>query len=148
MKQEVTFLTTWDNDIIEIEIDFKTWLKTKNKAKNNWEDWIYLKSHKRYLKFSNIKDEKWKTKYLALEQPKKEIKEITEEERKKIEEFKKTILEKTFEWRKKRFYQEREKILKDLEKKEQYFWLQTTLSKIEEYNILKLKNNLWKNLKK
>lgn len=71
-NESVTLLTTWDNEVIEIPFSFETWLSAKMTAKQNWEDWIYLKKQNRYLKFSNIKDEKGKIKYLALPDPTEE----------------------------------------------------------------------------
>ena len=54
------------------------------------------------------------------------------------------ILAKTFEWRKKRFIERREKIYKDLSKDEKKFNLETTIDKIKEYNLLKNKENILK----
>jgi len=144
LTEEVTILTTWDNEIININYSIEEWLTAKSNSKSSWEDWIYLKSLKRFLKFSAIKDEQWKTKYMVLEAPKKKPKELTPEERKKRDIMIKEMLEKTFEWRKKRFYDRREEILNDLEKEEKNFWMETTKSKIQNY--LLLKNKIWKNV--
>lgn len=140
MKKEITILQTWDNEEIILEVEFSKWISTKTEAKSKWEDWILIKSLNRYIKFANIKDEKWKTQYLSLEAPKKDFKWFTPEERKNFNKAKETILEKTKEWRKKRFLETREKILKQLARDEEMFWLDTTINKLEEYNILKNKD--------
>jgi hypothetical protein len=33
MKKEVTILTTWDNEIIELEVIFEKWIESKSIAK-------------------------------------------------------------------------------------------------------------------
>ena len=140
MKKEITILQTWDNEEITLEVEFSKWIATKTEAKSKWEDWILIKSLNRYIKFANIKDERWKTQYLSLEASKKDFKWFTPEERKNFNKAKENILEKTKEWRKKRFLETREKILKQLARDEERFWLDTTISKLEEYNILKNKD--------
>lgn len=110
MKKEITILTTWDNEEIILEVEFWKWISTKSEAKSKWEDWILIKSLNRYIKFANIKDERWKTQYLALEAPKKEFKWFTPEERKNFNKAKEIILEKTKEWRMKKFIVRRENI--------------------------------------
>ena len=136
--EEITILETWDKEIIQIPFSIEEWLTAKIKAKNSWEDWIFLKSQKRFLKFSNIKDEQWKTKHLSLEAPKEEYKERSPKDRKKIDEAIKKAMKITFDWRKKRFLEYRETILKQLEKQEIWFWLDTTNSKLEDYKKLKI----------
>jgi len=140
MKKEIVILQTWDNEEIILEVEFWKWIATKTEAKSKWEDWILIKTLNRYIKFANIKDEKWKTQYLSLEAPKKEFKWFTPEERKNFNKAKETILEKTKEWRMKKFITKRENILKQLARDEERFWLDTTISKLEEYNILKNKD--------
>lgn len=144
MENKVTILTTWSDEILEIEAPMQVWMEEKLKAKNKWEDWIYLKKYDRYLKFSNIKDEQGKTKYLALEEAKEEFKEFSPEERKKITEEVKRGLELTREWRLKRFVRRRQEILEQLAKEEKYFDLETTISKLRKYRELN-KNNLLNN---
>ena len=140
LVQEFTIIETWDREIIEINISIENWILWKIKAKNNWEDWIFLKNLKRFLKFSNIKDEKWKTKYLNLEEWKtKKEKRLTKEEMTILKENIKNIMEKTFEWRKKNFIERRKNILNNLWKEEIHFWLKTTNSKLLEYESLRLK---------
>jgi hypothetical protein len=34
MKKEITKLITWENEIIELEISFEDWIKTKTFAKS------------------------------------------------------------------------------------------------------------------
>lgn len=143
--EAVTLLETRDKEIIEIPYPFETWLNAKSNAKSKWEDWIYLEKEQRYLKFSNIKDEKWKTKYLSLNQP-TQYKEPTQEERETKAKFLKEIYEKTYDSRKKKFIEKRKEILSDLAKKEIEYWLETTESKLTEFNLLKLNNVKNKNI--
>lgn len=145
MKKEITLITTWDNEVIELNASFDEWIKSKNWAKAKWEDWFKPKWVDRYIKFANIKDERWKTQYLALEAPKKEFKLFTPEERKNFNKAKEIILEKTKEWRMKKFIAKRENILKQLARDEERFWLETTISKLEEYKILKNKDLILNN---
>ena len=138
MKKDITIITLWSDEELILDTDFDNWLKSKTNAKNNNEDWILIRKLDRYIKFSNIKDEKGKTQHLSLEAPKKEFKSFTPEERKKRDENIKNILAKTFEWRKKSFLDKRESILKDLEKQEIYFWLETTTQKLKDFSLLKI----------
>lgn len=140
MKKEITLITTWDNEIIELNASFKEWIDSKNWAKARWEDWFKPKWVDRYIKFANIKDERWKTQYLALEAHKKDFKWFTPEERKNFNKAKEIILEKTKEWRMKKFIAKRENILKQLAKDEARFGLETTLKQLQEYKILKNKS--------
>lgn len=96
----------------------------------------------RDIYFNYIKDKRKKVKYLALEAPKKEFKWFTPEERKNFNKTKEIILEKTKEWRMKKFLIRKENILKQLARDEERFWLETTLNKLKEINNLKLE--LWK----
>jgi hypothetical protein len=73
-------------------------------------------------------------------------KTFTSEERKNIEEQIRLWLEKTFENRRKNFLLRREEILKELARDEERFWLETTMSKLEELNRIKnndLINKIW-----
>ena len=140
MKKEITLITTWDNEVIELNASFKEWTDSKNWCKARWEDWFKPKWVDRYIKFANIKDERWKTQYLALEATKKEFKWFTPEERKNFNRAKEIILEKTKEWRMKKFIAKRENILKQLAKDEERFGLETTLKQLQEYKILKNKS--------
>ena len=94
----------------------------------------------RDIYFNYIKDKKTKIRYPALEQPKQEPRELSNKERKQFEEIKKDFLKKTFEWRKKNFIEKRKKILEELAKDEERFWMQSTIKKLEEYKILKNKD--------
>ena len=143
-NQSVTILETWDWEKIEIPFEFEVWLNTKTSAKNNWEDWIYLKSHNRYLKFSNIKDEKGKVKYISLPEPVKEFKELTKEERENRDKMLSEIMEKTYEKRKENFIKRRKEILKELERNEKKFWLETTIEKINILNDFRKKDDIQK----
>ena len=131
MKKSVTILTTWDKEVIQLDTPFKNWLAKKMEAKKAWEDGLLI-SKTRYLKFANIKDERGKDLFLWLPagKPSKTKVELTPEERKNRDEFLKKCLEKTKESRKKKFFEEREQILKQLAQREEYWWMETTLSKI------------------
>lgn len=139
MKKEITKLITWENEIIELEISFEDWIKTKTFAKSKWDDWIYILNNSRFLKFSNLKDEIKQIKFISLPQAKKEKKVYTKEEWEMYRRIKEEALRKTFEWRKKRFIQRRTEMLKRLAEDERDFWLETTLEKLEQFNKLKIK---------
>ncbi len=140
MKKEITLIKTFDNNEYQIQINIRDWNKLVSDTKAKWENKIFLKDYNENLYFSQIKYEKWKTQYLALEAPKKEFKWFTPEERKNFNKAKEIILEKTKEWRMKKFIIKRENILKQLARDEERFWLETTISKLEEHKILKNKS--------
>ena len=143
MKKEVTKLITWENEIIELEIDFQSWINAKTTAKIKWDDWIYILNNSRFLKFANINDELKKVKYIALPQAKTDKKVYTKEESEMYRRIKEEALRKTFEWRKKNFLKKRAEILKRLAEDEAYFWLETTNEKLEEFNKLKVNLQIW-----
>jgi hypothetical protein len=62
------------------------------------------------------------------------------ERRKKQAEVMRDIVGITFEKRKKSFLEKREEILKALAKEEEFFLLETTISKLKDLNELRLKN--------
>ena len=98
---DITIITTWDDETIQYEISFENWLKEKDRAKKNWQDWILLSKINRFLKFSNIKDERWKKNYLSLPEPEREKrKELTKEEKERINKFILELMEKT-KWERK-----------------------------------------------
>lgn len=142
--RNITLITTWDNEVIEVEIDFDTWLSKKNEAKKQWLDWVLLKKQKRFVKFANIKDEQWKTRYFEekkrIEAPKREL---TEEERQKRNKFIIFCLEKTKENRRKNFIEERERILNNLAKMEKSWWMETTKSKLDKLAYYIKQEKIW-----
>lgn len=146
-NKNIVILTTWDNEEIIVESDMEQYLIIKSECKSKWEDWIYISKLQRYIKFSNIKNEQWKTQFISemkqIEAP-KQI-ELTDDERKARDKMINEMLEKTYEWRKKRFYEERKWILKQLAKSEKRFNLQTTLEKLEELNLFRQKDILLNN---
>ena len=81
-NKDISILTTWDNEIINVDINIEKWLQLKSEAKSKGEDGIYIQKLQRFIKFSNLKDETGKTLYIALPEPKKEFKELTPQERK------------------------------------------------------------------
>jgi len=137
-KKEIVILTTWDNEIYELDWNIEDYLNTKEEMQKNWKDWFFSKKYNEVLKYNRFKSEKWKTLYLTLEAPKEVKKIFTTEERKKFEETKKKALQITFEWRKKSFLKRRDDILKKLAKDEERFWLLTTLKKLDEFNKTKI----------
>lgn len=144
----ITILETRDKEFIEIQIDIEKRLQIKSEAKSKWEDWIFIKWLKRFIKFSNIKDERGKMQYISLPSPEikpRDIKEMTEEERKNRKILLDKIWEETKEGRKKKFIEQRKDILKRLEVSEKRHWIQTTLNKLEELNVFRKKNIFKKN---
>lgn len=137
-REEITILTLKDWEKIKLPIDIEKYLEMEKTLKENKETWIYIKTLKREINFYNIIDKQGKTQFLALETTQKEYKAPTKEERDKFQKFQKEMLEKTYEWRKKRFRIERDKILKDLAKRELNFKFETTLNKLHELNERRL----------
>lgn len=168
ISQEITILRTRDNEEFELEISYEDFLKIQTEAKGRGEDGVNLSRQRRFLKFSSIKDIIGRTRRLSLPPPPREkhffelwseekrmllrknpkkYKELYKQDqirRKKASTIIKIAMEKTEKGRKKRFLEDRKKILADLAKKEKAFWLDTTLSKLEEHEKLKIekiKNN-------
>lgn len=138
--KDIVIITTWDNEDIIIEFWMEQWLMVKSECKSKWEDWIVINALNRFIKFSNIKNEQWKTRYISLPSP-KEVKNInlTPEQRVKRDKMIAEMLEKTYSNRRKTFLETRKDILKQLAKSERRFKLQTTENKLEELNILRQK---------
>lgn len=134
-SKDIVFVTTWDNQVFEIDINIEVWLNSIRDLQNNWEKKIYLTKYNETLYFSNIKSEKWKTQFLNLSEPKKENRLYTEEEKENSRKIIEKAYKITFEWRKKSFIKKRDEILLQLERDEKRFWLKTTLSKLQ--NIIK-----------
>jgi len=142
-NKDITVLTTWADETIEIKSNIEHWLMVKNEAKWNWEDWIYIEDLKRFIKFSNIKDEQGRTLYIALPTPKtekKDIKDMTPEQRKERQELLDRIWEQTKDWRKKKFIESRKEILKRLAVDEDRHWLETTRSKLQDLENFRKKS--------
>ena len=137
---DIVLLETWDKEIIEIKINIEDWLRLKSETKSKWEDGVYIKDLKRFIKFSNMKDERWKTNYIALPEPKQEFKELTSADREARDKMLAEMLEKTYENRKRTFLIERKEILRQMAKAEKRFDLQTTESKLLELNELRQLN--------
>lgn len=138
-NKDITLLTTWWDEVIELDVNIEHYLHLKSQAKQNWEDWIYIDKYKRFIKFSNLKDEKWKTLYISLPAPEVKLIELTPEEREKRNRMISKIMDKTYEWRKKTFVEDRFEILKRLAEREKNFWLQTTKDKLLELEWFKKK---------
>lgn len=158
-NKHITILTTWEDEKLTIDIEFKKWLEVKSEAKSKWEDWIFLQAYQRYIKFSNLKDERWKTQYLSLPEPKEEslsmlwslekkkllennpnkyyeLERKDKERRRKIAEYVKNN-NNIIELRKKNFLEKRAEILKRLAFEEKELWFDTTISKLEELENFK-----------
>jgi len=106
------------------------------KIKRNY---ITINSLDRDIYFNYIKDKREIIRHLALEtkEVKKEFKELTQEEREKRDDFLKQIFKDTEKWRKKKFIERRIDILNRLAFDEIRYGLETTKSKIEQFNIIK-----------
>ena len=138
MKKEITILTSWKWDIYEIDWNIKDYMNMKTQAKQNWEDWFWCERYQTYIKFASLEKESWKTQYIALEEPKKPIKELTQEDRVKRDIMLANILKDTAEGRKKNFYKYREDELFKLATREKTHWLETTVNKLlrlKEYEV-------------
>lgn len=154
-----TYIETFWWDIYEINMDFEDFLKYEKVQKSKWETDLILKDYQVAIKFTDIKKKTGKRSLFSPDKlpPSGELiednkrlwpgtKTFTSEERKNIEEQIRLWLEKTFENRRKNFLLRREEILKELARDEERFWLDTTISKLEELNRIKNKdliNNLW-----
>ncbi len=136
--KEITILTTWKWEVFEIEMKYEDYLVLEKNCKAKREDWFNSSKYRQFIKFSSIESIKWKTLYLALPEPKKP--KLTKKDMQVIQAEIKRWLEITFEGRKKRFLDRREETLKQLEKEEKYFDLETTIFKLNDYN--KVKNEL------
>lgn len=158
----ITVLQTWDWEEFELNLEYDNFLELYN----SWAEGVNLSEYKRFLKFSNLKTFFERKVWLSLPEAKKqkklyemwseekrilleknpekyyEMKRQDEERRQKIQEVIAPILEKSFENRKKKFLIEREKILKDLEKRELKFGLESSKKKLEEFKILKNKEKI------
>lgn len=143
MKKEITILTSWKGEIYEIDWNIKAYINMKTQAKQNWEDWFWSEKYQTFIKFASLEKEQGKTNYLTIEAPNQTI-EPTQEEIKIKADFLRDIHKKTYDTRKKKFIEKRKQILSDLAKKELEYELETTESKLEEYNLLKTKSKLWK----
>lgn len=119
---------------------YEDFLELEKHTKSKWEDGFNSKKYRRYIKFASIRDKIWKTRYLSLEAPKETPRELTTMERKEIDKVIEGAMKKTYDARKKMFYERRREVLKKLEKEEIYFKMDTTINKLEEYMQLKLEN--------
>lgn len=153
-----TIIQTWDDEFYIIDVWYEDFLEFINNQKNLWQDWFNSQKYQTFIKFKNIKSISWDKKILKL--PPREAKfyelshtekqELLErdpekyyrlesediERRRKIQ----AVIEKipwlSEEEKMKRRLERRNEILKDLEKMERSWWIETTLSKLEKYNIL------------
>lgn len=145
-KQEVVILRTWKWEEFIINGSYEEFMIFKNNLQNQWIDWFDSKDYRRFIKFSSLEHIIWKTRFLLLWEPNKEKKIFTEEEkiefRKKRDEFIKKCLIKSEKTRRENFLKEKDIILNNLAKKEKYWWITTTLEKLEEYNLFKKKEVL------
>lgn len=160
-----TIIKTWNWEEIEIDRTPEEFNNFYENALNAWIAGFFIKSKDIFLNFKSIESFYWKREKLELPEPKVlrlyemwseekrilleknpekyyELERQDEERRKNLKKVLAPILEKSFENRKKRFLEEREKILKDLEKRELKFWLESTRKKLEEFKILKNKQKI------
>ena len=149
-----TYIETFNWDIFELNIWFEDFLKYEKLQKSKWETDLILKDYQTAIKFTDIRKKGSKRILFNLPASWELIeenkmlwpwkKELTQEERNKINETIKKGLEKTFEKRRKKFLEQRKIILDQLAKDELRFWLETTLEKLEKFNKLKLE--IWKTI--
>lgn len=137
--KEITILHLRDKEILEIEIKYEDFIILRKNLLNKGEDWFDNQKYRRYIKFNSIEKIIWKTKYIELPQKTNWYLDLSKEDKEKIKQKIEKMMKETFEWRKKRFILQREKILLDLWKDEEKFWLEKTISKLKKYNILKNK---------
>ena len=83
-QKEITILKTWDWEVFEIDMRYEDYLIFESSLKKKKEDWFNSSKHRRYIKFATIKDKIWKTKHIALPEPKQEQKKLTSWDRKAI----------------------------------------------------------------
>lgn len=166
LKEDIVIVTTFDDKQYKIKTTLKQWNEIVDKAESIGKKKIYLKDYDENLYFSTIKNERGKTLYKSLPEPKtktllemgskekenlkqnnfslyKKMEKQENETRQKRNDIIKGILEKSLEGRKKRFIEERERILKNLAITEVNFWLTTTISKLEladKYKKLEIQN--------
>lgn len=163
--KHVTIIKTWSWQEFEIDKSVSEFNIFYENALNNWIEWVFISSLGTYLKFKSIESFYWKMVRIGLPEPYNprlyemwseekrilleknpekyyEMKRQDEERRKRISLLTAPILEKSFENRKKKFLIEREKILKDLEKRELKFGLESSKKKLEEFKILKNKEKI------
>lgn len=164
--KHVTIIKTWAWEELEIDKTPEEFNFIYENALNSWVAGIYLTSAERFLNFKSIETFYGKRKRLELPEairmprlyemwseekrilleknPEKyyEMERQDEERKQKNQEVITPILEKSFENRKKKFLLEREKILKDLEKREIKFGLESSKKKLEEFKILKNKQKI------
>lgn len=163
--KQVTIIKTWSWEELEIDKTPEEFNFLYENALNSWVSWIFISSEQRFLNFKSIETFYWKKEKILLEEPKTlrlyelwseekrilleknpekyyEMEKQDKERRQKLQEVITPILEKSFENRKKKFLLEREKILKDLEKREIKFGLESSKKKLEEFKILKNKQKI------
>ncbi len=164
-KQKIVIITTFDDqEYILYDKTLQQWNDIVDNYKKIWKNKVYLENYDFNLYFSQIKKEKWKTISLSLPKPKEEkpffllwsnekkkilndnpelyykLKKEEEEWRKRRAEWLRKLWWITLEKRKKSFLEKREEILKNLAKEEEFFLLETTISKIKALNELRLTN--------
>lgn len=168
LKEDVVIIKTFDEKEYIVKTTIREWNALVEQAEKLGKKKIFLKDYNENLYFSTIKNEKWKSLYKSLPEPvkttlismssteKQKLKannpalydKMDYEEnqaRQKRNKTIKDILEKSLENRKRKFLEEREKILKKLAITEKNFWLTTTLDKLkdsEKYQKLKIKHNI------
>ncbi len=136
---EWTLIIMQDWEEIFVEFTKDQINKAIDEALSCKRNYITINKLNRDIYFNYIKDKRAKTRYIALPEPKVKC-EMTREERAEYKRKEKQILADTYEGRKKRFLARRQETLKQLEKEEKYFDLETTIFKLNDYN--KVKNEL------
>lgn len=140
--KDITIITTFDNEVFEIDKNINEWLEITEKYQKIGKKKIFLEKYDFVLYFSTIKSERGKKLHLALPEAKeplrlsfmgsKEQKKLRQtnpekynklqkrdkEIRRKIEETAKKYKENMLENRKKNFLEERKELLKRLSIKE------------------------------
>ena len=146
-----TYIETYDWDKYTINMDYLEFCKMEVEKKKAWEEYLRLSDYKTSIKWNSIKKTSWSKLYMWIDEQESDkilklekwkAKERTPEERKAMADKLRELAWITFEDRQKKFLEKREEILKQLARDEEYFWLETTLSKLSEYKKLKLASDI------
>lgn len=164
-------MNDWEQIILD-NISEKEFDEAESRSKMDWKKYVFIKKLSRRIYFNYIQNayERWlfpkqeeqkkiwtnkknisllgmsstEQKKMEKENPEKYYKMYNEENenRKQIQRKISIALEKTYDGRKKRFLERRVDILKKLADEEEKFELDTTISKIKEYDKLKVKQKI------
>lgn len=144
-----TYIETYDWDKYTINMDYLVFCNMELEKKKLWEEYLRLLDYNTSIKWNSIKKTSWSKLYMWIDENESDnilklerwkVIERTPEERKAMADKLRKLAWITFEDRKKKFYQKRLDILAQLAKEEEYFELETTISKVERLQKLDLDN--------